>query len=402
MSGRLGRSVCLVVVLGVLLGACGGVEDDAPPGTATVPPTLPTVATPSTVAAPPTAASPGAVATATPAPTATMSAEELRRLRPNELGAIPILEYHSFTTKGSEAGPYDRTYKAFQRDLEWLYANGFYVVPLRDVVLNRIAAPAGKRPVVLTFDDSLASQFRLLPGEDGHHRIDPKTAVGVMEAFYRAHPDFGRGGFFAVMLVGCFDYTNPGPVVEEDQVPLCGKKIRWLVDHGYEVGNHTITHPNLSDVTDAQLREEVGGMQARVRALDARAEADILAMPFGAYPSDSGNDAQMALLRDGFTYEGQEVRIIACLKVGAEPQVSPASVAWDPIYIARIIAYDSDDYGYSRFWFARFAENPSSLYVSDGDPGTITVPSALPPAIDGTLDEGKVERDGLRLVRYDG
>ena len=347
-------------------------------------------------------ASPAPTSTPTDTPVTVMSAAELRRVQPNELGMIPILEYHDLTARGSEAGVYNRTYKAFKRDLEWLYAHDFYVVPLRSVVLNRIAAPSGKRPVVLTFDDSLASQFRLLPDPDGSHRIDPRSAVGVMEAFFRTHPDFGRGGLFAVMMVGCFDYVNnPELTLEPDQTPLCQEKIRWLIDHGYEVGNHTITHANLADVTDAGLREEVGGMIQQVQALDPRATADILAMPFGAYPSDSGNDAQMAMLRGGFRYGGQDIRLIACLKVGAEPQLSPVSVGWDPMYLARIIAHDSEDYGYSRFWFERFEDDPSTLYVSDGNPGTITVPELLPAALSGTLDEARVERDGLALVRYD-
>src|SRR3954469_19049974 len=112
---------------------------------------------------------------------------------------IPVLEYHVITTDQSQEAQFTRTVDDFKADLQWLYDHDFYVVPLKDVIADAISAPAGKHPVVLTFDDSTAGQFRYLIGADGSVSIDPDSAVGMMEAFYAAHPDFGRGGFFAVL-----------------------------------------------------------------------------------------------------------------------------------------------------------------------------------------------------------
>src|SRR5690606_39649592 len=101
---------------------------------------------------------------ATPdAPAATLlSPQELVRYQPNELGMVPILEYHVITTNPAEEAQFVRTADDFRADLEWLYANDFYVVPLSDVVNNTISAPAGKHPVALTFDDGTSSHFSYL------------------------------------------------------------------------------------------------------------------------------------------------------------------------------------------------------------------------------------------------
>jgi peptidoglycan/xylan/chitin deacetylase (PgdA/CDA1 family) len=334
-------------------------------------------------------------------PVATLTRRELDRHRPNELGVIPVLEYHTITTKASEEGPYSRTYKNLERDLQWLYEHDFYVVSLREIVENRITAPAGKRPVALTFDDSLVTQFRIKTREDGSRYVDPKTAVGVLETFYDAHPDFGRGGAFAVVTDRCFDWTTmPKLAFEEEQTPLCETKIAWLLSHGFEVINHTVTHANLGDVSTEEFMEEVGGAYLTLKGMDPRTSPDLLVLPYGAYPKDSGNEEQMAMLRDGFTYQEERIEVSAGFMVGAEPAFSPSSTEWDPLYIARIQAHSAEEYGYTGFWFAEMAASPELLYVSDGNPETITVPKELPEGLAGTLDKERLEREGRTVRRY--
>ncbi|MER3486326.1 MAG: hypothetical protein C4345_10480, partial [Chloroflexota bacterium] len=196
-----------IVFLAGLTG-CGGQsagrniawQTGTPPSTEPAPPPELTTQAPAAEGQP----SPSPSPTVPPAPAttadagATLTPEQLRQLRPNELGFIPVLEYHNFVEDPKDEAQFARPLDDFRADLRWLYEHDFYVIPLRDLILNRIAAPAGKRPVVLTFDDSYASQFRVLVNADGTWTIDPDSAVGIMEEFFAAHPDFGRGGFFAV------------------------------------------------------------------------------------------------------------------------------------------------------------------------------------------------------------
>jgi len=53
---------------------------------------------------------------------------------------------------------------------------------------NLYYTPQGKQPVVLTFDGSHISQYRLLP--DG--TLDPNCALGVLYQFHQEHPATGR------------------------------------------------------------------------------------------------------------------------------------------------------------------------------------------------------------------
>jgi peptidoglycan/xylan/chitin deacetylase (PgdA/CDA1 family) len=427
---RLAVDLVAMIALVATLAACGGDEKKGaqiewipgtPPGEVaqTDQPTpeeeaLPTVTATTDESAPaePTPTEGAAAPTPTTQQSAAVSgrkltAEELEQFKPNELGLVPVLEYHVFTPDASLEAQFVRTPDDFRADLQWLYEHNFYVIPLRDLILNEIKAPAGKRPVVLTFDDSTAGQFRYLIGEDDSVTIDPESGVGIMEEFFAAHPDFGRGGFFAVLPTDSFCFSWQFEETEEDQLGRCAEKLQWLVTNGYEVGNHTLNHKSLYDVDDDTFAAELGGAIDAMQAMAPDATGDILAMPFGDYPK-KGHEQQREMLRNGFTYEGREIRMLGALMVGSEPAYSPVSSDWDPIYIARIQAWDKDaqkkypkelgDAMSLDDWFDVFESDPERLYTSDGDPNTITVPEELPASLAETFDETKTE--GKEVVRY--
>ncbi|MCC6792383.1 MAG: polysaccharide deacetylase family protein [Thermomicrobiales bacterium] len=294
---------------------------------------------------------------------------------------------------GTADDGYTRTVAEFRRDLGLLYELGYYVVPLRDIVADEIRAPLGKHPVALTFDDGTANHMRYLVGVDGSVSIDPESAVGILEAFFAEHPDFGRGGYFAVPPQTCFDWQKAG--AEPDQTPFCAQKLRWLLDHGYEVGNHTLDHADLLDLDDDAFMNEVGGGWLGLVEFVPGLEPNILAMPYGNYPDSEAHPGQRQLLRDGFRFRGVQVSIAGALMVGADPAVSPSSTEWDPLYIARIRAYDGE-LGATE-WLNKLAEDPESLYTSDGDPETITLPLPL----EGTLDRTRAGHAGKQIIEYD-
>ncbi len=137
-------------------------------------------------------------------------------LPPNELGRIMILEYHKIDYPEER---WTRTPENFRRDLETLYARGYRLVSLGDLLDGRLAVPAGTTPVVLTFDDSSPGQFRYLE-QNGTLEIDPKSAVGILEAFLRERPDFGRGATFFVLPA-----ANPPNRLFNQPAPA-GKKLQ--------------------------------------------------------------------------------------------------------------------------------------------------------------------------------
>lgn len=356
----------------------GGMTDELPAATPAIAPTL----------------APTPEPTQAPASAGIMTPEQLVQYQPNELGVVPVLEYHAITTNPEEEAQFVRMADDFRADLQWLYDNNFYVVPLRDVVNNTIAVPAGKHPVALTFDDGQSSQFRFIEDANGNLVPDPDTAIGILEAFYQEHPDFGGGGHFGILVYNAF--ANP----DESQEPYFHQKLEWMIERGYEIGNHTWQHTNLTDLEDDEFMMTVGEpiLWANETLGDIPANASsILTLPYGTSPDVEKRPGQRKMMREGFTYKGEELRIEAALLVGAEPAVSPASALWDPMWIPRIQMFDES----VDFWFGIFERGDTILYVSDGNPDTIVVPMPLHPLLDGQLDADALEAAGKTVILYD-
>jgi peptidoglycan/xylan/chitin deacetylase (PgdA/CDA1 family) len=328
-----------------------------------------------------------------------LTADELAQYQPNELGKVLVLEYHQFTSDASKVAQFTRTFDSFRQDLQWLYENNYYIVSMTEVIENRIAAPAGKRPVVLTFDDSPVNQFRFLAGSDGALTVDPESAVGIMEAFYAAHPDFGRGGMFGVLPNACFNTGVDG--AEGGQTEYCAQKISFLLDNGYEVENHTLNHQSIYEVDDDVFRAEIAGAIDALQAYDARVKANIFVVPYGMYPNLETGQQQREWMRNGFTWEGREYRLIGSLMVGSEPAFSPASTEWDSMWIYRIQMCDCGEiggFGWDDYWQSVVTNDPGMIYVSDGNPDTITVPESVGSGILGDISDAAAAT--REIIRY--
>src|SRR3954463_4143942 len=74
---------------------------------------------------------------------------------PNELGRIPILEYHLL---GDSDTRWHVERNHFRHDLELLYASGYRPVTVSELIDKKLDLPAGTSPVVFTFDDAGPSQ----------------------------------------------------------------------------------------------------------------------------------------------------------------------------------------------------------------------------------------------------
>jgi Polysaccharide deacetylase len=275
--------------------------------------------------------------------------------RPDELGRVMILEYHKIDFPEER---WTRTPENFRRDLETLYARGYRLQSLNNLVEGRITVPAGTTPVVLTFDDSSAGQFRYVE-RNGALEIDPKSGMGVLEAFIREKPDFGRAATFFV-LPGAKAPNNLFNQPEHE-----GRKLRWLVEQGYELGNHTLWHANLGKYDEATVRAQLAEAQVWVQRHVPQYRLRTLALPHGVYP----RDVAWAL---GGTAKGTTYKHEAILMVAGGAAPSPFAKVFDAVRLPRIQAVEHD----LRHWFNHFERTPTDRYVSDGNPDTLTVPSA--------------------------
>jgi hypothetical protein len=276
-------------------------------------------------------------------------------LRPNELGRIMILEYHKIDYPEER---WTRTPENFRRDLETLYARGYRLQALNDLLDGRITAPAGTTPVVLTFDDSSPGQFRYLL-TSGSMEIDPKSGVGVLESFIRERPDFGRAATFYV-LPGA---SRPNRLFNQPEHE--GHKLRFLVAQGYEIGNHTLWHANLGKYEERVVREQIVEAQTWIQRHVPNYRPRTLALPHGVYPSD------VAWVLHG-TAKGASYKHDAILMVAGGAAPSPFARTFDPVRLPRIQALARD----LTSWLTHFDRRPDERFVSDGDPVTVTIPGA--------------------------
>ncbi|MFC7343784.1 polysaccharide deacetylase family protein [Saccharopolyspora griseoalba] len=269
----------------------------------------------------------------------------------NELGDVPVLMYHRITPAPTSV--YDRTPEEFRAELERLADEGYVPVTATEYATGKIDIPAGKHPVVLTFDDGSASQFTLDPaGEPA-----PNTAIGILLSVARKHPDFRPTATLYV-----FD-----PPFEE---PGGRHTLTWLHERGFEIGNHTVDHPNLGGESATEVQREIAGMQRIINEALPGVPVDSLALPLGAHPDDEALAADGSA--DGTTYHHSSVML-----VGSNPAPSPFTADFDPTAVPRIRSQgptgEGADYGSTK-WLDELAANPGTRYTSDGDPAKISAP----------------------------
>ena len=193
----------------------------------------------------------GALATLAVAAVLVLPAEAGNRLRP-----VPILMYHVLSAPPANA-PYPELYVAppdFRAQVAWLAAHGYRAVTLQRVFdAWRGAATLPAKPVVLTFDDGYLS--------------DVRTALPALKA--RHWP--GVLNLEVANLKPVWGIRPPG--------------VRKLLAAGWELDAHTLTHPDLTRVDAARLREEVTGSRAAIRKM-FHVRVNFFCYPAGRYDAD--------------------------------------------------------------------------------------------------------------------
>ena len=182
-----------------------------------------------------------------------------------------------------------------------------------------LAVPAGKKPLILSFDDTnyydymLEQGFtsKLVLGEDGEiwaQCTDPYTqetfltqdldAITILDKFVREHPDFSPWG-----AKGCLSLTGYQGILgyrtQTDRTLPDSEQAAWeasrqqerkavapiiqrLKETGWTFGSHTWGHIRLSTQSMESVRQDTGRWLAEVGSLVG--ETKILFYPHGARP----------------------------------------------------------------------------------------------------------------------
>ncbi len=295
--------------------------------------------------------------------------EKLKNDGINEMGKVAVMMYHGIVNKKNsetkytggnvDKDGYTRTSEAFANDLEEFYQKGYRMISLNDYINGNITTEYGKSPIVITFDDGNANNI-LVKGLDdnGNIIIDENSAVGILEQFKKKYPDYNVTATFFVTgaLFNQPEYNE--------------KILNWLVDNGYDVGNHTKTHLNIGNSKASQVQYEIAYVYKQLDNIIPNKYVKIIALPFGS-PLRKTHENFPYVLKgqdEDYSYETN-----AALRVGWEPEVSSYSKEFDKTYIKRCRGYDNNGKEFDIEMILKMLDR--SRYVSDGDANTIVTSS---------------------------
>jgi hypothetical protein len=286
-------------------------------------------------------------------------------LPPNELGRIPVVEYHLI----GEEGRWGRSPENFRADLELLYARGYRPISLRQLADKDIDLPAGMSPVVFTFDDASPGQFRYIEDANGELRIDPTSAVGIWLDFAREHPGWENRAVFCMLSgaeAGRSFFGNKG--IEGQKTEWRHRKVAFLAEQGFELCNHTLWHANLGRYDDAVVQEQIARLQLAVDSAVPGYRIRSFALPLGEWPKNrelavrgSWTDPKSGMTT---SYEHDIVLLVA-----GGPTRSPHDPEFDGTRVMRV-----------QVWADKLTkvldrlDRERTRYVSDGDPNTVARP----------------------------
>lgn len=284
----------------------------------------------------------------------------------NELGNIPVMMYHGIRNMKNEETEYiggnidydgyQRTSEAFRQDLEFYYENGYRMIRLADYIEGNIDVELGKSPVILTFDDGLSNNIKVLGlDENGDIIIDPNSAVGILESFKEKYKDYNVTATF---------FVNGGIF---NQSEYNEKILNWLIDNGYDIGNHSYTHANISKISTEETKKEIGKMYQTLDKYIKDKYVNIVALPFGE--PGRKNDNYQYILKG--KYNDYEYETVSTLRVAWEADYSPFNKNFDKTYIKRIRAYDNNGKDFDIEY--NFNVLKKNRYISDGNKDIVVI-----------------------------
>ncbi len=156
---------------------------------------------------------------------------------------IPAILYHKI---GAPETRYRVSLWSFEQQLVWLRENGYTSITMDQAYAAVYrGAPLPEKPILITFDDGWAGQWE---------------AASLLDAY-------GMHGVFFIM---------------PNKIELTHDQVRDLLRRGHEIGSHSVTHADLTDIPDEDLRTEIVSSKAMIEEITGE-DVDYLAYPYGKF-----------------------------------------------------------------------------------------------------------------------
>jgi peptidoglycan/xylan/chitin deacetylase (PgdA/CDA1 family) len=225
--------------------------------------------------------------------------------------SIPILMYHSISDDDeSNAHAYYRTKTspaAFAAQLKHLHESGYTTCSLAQAIQRlQEQTQAAAKLAVITFDD------------------------GYRDFYGHAFPVLNQYGFSATVFL-------PTAYIGEHSVQFKGKdcltwrEVQELNQHGILFGSHTVTHPQLRELSVPAINEEIANSKTTIEERLGSA-VDSFAYPY-AFPQTDSDFTKM--LRDSLRRAGYQNGV--CTIVGRANRKS------EPLFLERLPVNSCDD-----------------------------------------------------------
>lgn len=292
---------------------------------------------------------------------------------PNELGRFPIVEWHQVVDND---GSYKVSRERFKAELAELHRRGYVPVNLSEVLDKTLDVPAGKTPVLFTFDDASPSQFRYIE-RNGQLVVDPTSAVGILMDFIKAHPDWKAKGLFCMLPAAEAGHAFFGDKgIQGQKTEWRFKKVQYLVQQGFELCNHTLWHAKLSKYPDAVVQEQFARGAMAIDSAVPGYKVRGMALPYGLWPKNR------ALTLSGSWYDKKGKRTVtyrheAVFEVAGGPARSPFDPQFNAKALPRVPLQGGTNLTTTLDEMDK-ATGKWARYVSDGNPKTIAKPTASP------------------------
>jgi len=209
---------------------------------------------------------------------------------------VPILMYHEIGEPKEYGERYTVSPDMFKSHLQALNDTDHVLISL-DEYVNGVyrLLPKEKKPVILTFDDATEGQFRYKKNKFERYHLDPDCAVAILHDFAKHNPSFRMKGTFFIDIVdknGYFEVPFKQTGLEED-------KIKLLLEMGFDIGNHTTDHINMTKSKLKRINNSSLMLDYVINLIKPDYIIDFMAYPYGALPmSEKG----YTLIQNNFSY----------------------------------------------------------------------------------------------------
>ena len=176
---------------------------------------------------------------------------------------VPVLLYHGVDNEGPK-NKYTLDTDVFEQQLQWLRSNGYQTILTSDIQ-GQVYQKNPEKTVILSFDDGLLNNYEIV------------------------FPLLRKYGFKGVFFIITAEIGKSGRIT--------AGQLKEMSDSGMELGSHTISHPYLDTLSDAEAVYQLQHSKQTLENISGK-QVISLAPPGGWFD----NDTEKIALKQGYDF----------------------------------------------------------------------------------------------------